>query len=151
MRVSASAETPAPGALRRAAARSALASSSGQHGRAAVLAGELLKCFHSPFPRPRRRCSTCQDIHSRKAKAALRREETFGKPSTLGAGAAVTPQPRMTRALAALAALFSKVGQIVVPHRQALRLESIQHERSHRHVGVGRQAGELLAEALAQA
>jgi hypothetical protein len=48
----------------------------------------------------------------------------------------------------ASAAFFSEVGQIVVPYRQALGFKGVQHERSHRHVSVGRQAGELLAEAF---
>ena len=45
-------------------------------------------------------------------------------------------------------AFFSEVSQIVVPHRQALGLKGIQHERLHRHVRVAARLASCLRKLL---
>jgi hypothetical protein len=49
------------------------------------------------------------------------------------------------------AAIFAQIDQIIRPHVEALGLEGIENERAHGHVRLVGQAGELLAQPLAQA
>jgi hypothetical protein len=50
-----------------------------------------------------------------------------------------------------LAALFAKVGEIVVANVQALRFQGIQHEGAHGHIGFISQTAELFAQILTEA